>query len=190
MSRIEGVESDLRYVRSVLERAEECDSPPAIYFLWAAISLVGFALYDFRPEWSQIYWPIMGPLGGVASFLLGWSWSRRVGQSSRRVARYHALHWLGMMAAVFLAVPLHVSGLMGEEALARVILLIITLGYFTAGIYLVRSYLWVGVVMAAGYFALFFFRFGGHSWTVIGLLIAISLTWAGWRGASREPQAE
>ena len=179
MTRMEKVRSDLSYVRSIVDRRDTTCSPPAIYFLWAAICLVGFALYDHARHAVPFYWSIAGPAGGVLSFFLGWQWSRKRGQSSARIGRYHALHWTGMMAAVFLLVPLGVTGLMESEGLARAILIILALGYYTAGIYLVRSFLWIGLVMTAGYVALFFFD--SFTWTAVGVLVAVSLVWAGIR---------
>jgi hypothetical protein len=179
MTRMEKIQSDLSYVRSIVDRQETSCSPPAIYFLWAAITLVGFGLYDHGPGAVPLYWSIAGPVGGVLSFFLGWQWSRKRGQSSTRIARYHALHWVGMMVAVFLAVPLHSTGLMESEGLARAILIILALGYYTAGIYLVRSFLWIGLVMTGGYVALFFFD--SFTWTAVGALVAVSLVWAGVR---------
>ena len=42
-----------------------------------------------------------------------------------------------------------------------------------------RSFLWIGLVMTAGYVALFFFE--SFTWTAVGVLIAASLSWAGIR---------
>ncbi len=165
--------SDLEYVRSVVDDAEAASSPPAIYWLWAAISLVGFSLYDHDPRIGGLFWSIAGPLGSIASFALGWAWSRKHGQSSMQVARDHALHWIGMLAAIFLAVALAVRGVIGEEGLARVILLILAFGYYTAGIYLVRRMLWIGVLLAGCFVAMLFMD--GLGWTFVGILLALSL---------------
>ncbi len=187
MSRMEKVESDLSYVLSIVDRTDGKGSPPAIYFLWAVISAIGFGLYDLRPDAVPLFWTIAGPVGGVVSFILGWQWSRRQGQTSARIGRYHALHWCAMMAAIFMLVPLRVTGLMDGEGLMRAILVVLALGYFIAGIYLVRGFLWIGVVMMAGHVALFFFD--SFTWTAIGVLIAVSLAWAGIRELTRGSSA-
>ena len=46
MNDISQVEKDLGYVRGVVEGADERRAPVAVYLLWAAIVLVGFALVD------------------------------------------------------------------------------------------------------------------------------------------------
>src|SRR5213593_929666 len=101
---------DLSYVRSVVARANAGDSPAVIYFLWAAITSFGFALIDFAPERTGLYWMIAGPAGGVLSAFLGWRAGRALGQSSHREGRSHALHWTGMMVAIVLLAPLTVTG--------------------------------------------------------------------------------
>ncbi|MCP3981722.1 MAG: hypothetical protein GY716_20670 [bacterium] len=187
MAKLEQIGSDLSYVRSALDRAEKdgSGSPPAILYLWAAIGLVGFTLFDFMPREAGIFWSIAGPAGGAISFALGWRWGRRLGQGSLRDARNHALHWGTLLVAIGLAVPLHVTGSIDAPVLGRIILLILAVSYFTAGIYLVPSFLWTGLVLGAGYVSLFFYD--AYTWTVLGVLFAASLVWAA-RGARIAPE--
>lgn len=180
---MENVQQDLNYVRSVLDRAEESGGPPSIYWLWAIISLIGFPMYDFRPDLAPIFWPIAGTTGGVLSFVLGWRWGRASGQGSQRIAKYHALHWTGMMVAMGLCVLLVTRGILSGDALPEVILILLTFGWFSAGIYLVRDYLWIGVALGVSLICLLFFEWFG--WTGVGLFLATSLAWAGWRGGRK-----
>ena len=53
------------------------------------------------------------------------------------------LHW----GAVLIAVALRTRGAMPSETLQAVILLVLALGYFTAGLHLDRHLLWVGLLM-------------------------------------------
>lgn len=178
------VKKDLAYVREALERADAGDAPPSIYLLWAVLGGFGFCLIGVRPEWAGLYWPVAGPLGGVISYWLGSRWGRRVGQGSRRIARYHALHWIGVLVAIGLAVVLGGAGFLTGEALGRVILLILALGWYLAGIYLVRRYMWIGLVVAAGLVAMLLVP--GFGWVFFGLIFAASLLLAAaggpWRG--------
>ena len=180
---MEKVENDLQYVRSVLDRAEKAAGPTSIYWLWALISLIGFPLHDMRPEWAAIFWPIAGTLGGITSFVLGMRCGRRSGQGSYRIAGFHAMHWTGMMVCIGLCVVLAVRGIIDGEALPEVILVLVTFGWFSAGIYLVREYLWIGMALAVGLLGLLFIE--GFGWTGVGLLFAASLALAGWRGGRK-----
>ncbi len=172
--------ADLEYVRSIVDNAEPFIGPATIYWMWAAISLVGFSLYDHDPRTGSIFWAFAGPIGGVASLLLGRRAARKQGQASWRIARYHALHWCGMLGAIFLVVALAARGVMGEEALARVILLILAFGYYTAGIYLVRRMLWIGLLLVGCFVGMLFFK--GLGWTIVGVLLALSLLLSSMRG--------
>jgi hypothetical protein len=54
------LQKDLSYVRTVLDRAEAGENPAVIYFLWAAISFIGFAMIDYVPKLTGFYWMIAG----------------------------------------------------------------------------------------------------------------------------------
>ena len=167
---------DLKYLGGLVKRSEGDSSPFAIYLLWALMVLVGFALVDFAPRRVGVFWSIGGPLGGVASAILGYRHSLRVGQLNREEGLRHLWHWGGMMVAIGLAVPLALASV-DWQALSRVILLIVALSYFLAGVHLERPLRWIGALMMAGYVALFFLtRYG---WTIVGILVAVGLIVSG-----------
>ena len=148
------VEQDLAYVQNVVKDAETSGSGPrSIYILWAAIYFAGFSLYDLSFKYAGVFWMIAGPAGGILSYWLGYRWAIRSGAASRRAGVRHLLHWIGMAAAIFMTIPLLALGVLSPDALAKVILLIAAFGLFTAGIYLVRPYLWVGIALAVCYLA-------------------------------------
>jgi hypothetical protein len=173
------VNNDLRFVRAVVEGSDRDDSPAVIFFLWAVVGLVGFALVDFQPTWVPAYWSIAAPAGFLVSAVLGWRHARRSGQVTPAVGRRYLLHWGGMLAATFLAVLMPIGGLLAPEALGPAILLILALAYFEAGVHLDRAFLWVGLLMGAGYVFVVFVT--GYAWTVVGLVVALGLSIAGLR---------
>jgi hypothetical protein len=177
MSKTRRIHDDLEYVGGIVRRSEG-GSPFSIYLLWALMVLVGFSLVDLAPHRVGIFWLVGGPLGGAASAWLGYRHGRRIGQLSREEGFRHLWHWGGMMTAILLAVPLaHVSGAVDWNALSRVILLIIALSYFLAGVHLERPLRWIGALMMAGYAALFFMTHYG--WTLVGILVATGLIVSG-----------
>ena len=157
----------------MLRKSDRAPSPVSIYLLWAAIFLVGFALIDFAPKYEGAYWAVLGPLGLLTSALLGWRYSLRLGQVRRGLGIRYSLHFLGMMAIIFLAVPLGVTGAVAWGAMSKFFLLIIGLSYFLAGIHLERPLLWISFVMVAGYAALFFIS--AYGWTIVGAMTAMAL---------------
>ena len=170
---------DLRFVRGVVEGTGRDNSPAAIYLLWAIVGPIGLALIDFREAWVRDYWTIAGPAGFVASAFLGWRAGQRTGQVSAAEGWRYLLHWGGMLVAVFLVVLLPLNGLMPWKALHAVILLILALGHFAAGVHLDRPLLWVGLLMGAGYIYVVFVS--TYAWTVVGIVVGAGLLIAGLR---------
>lgn len=184
MTTSDNVKDDLGYVRGVLDRAGDRPSPSSIWYLWGVISLVGFPLIDLRPQWVPWFWVIAAPLGFVASAWLGWRSGRTSGQESRREGRAHMLHWAACMVACFLLFPMMIREGLAGEALAQTILIVTALGYFLAGVHLVRPLMWVSLMIVAGYGVVLLFD--GPVWIAVGLLIGISLLVTGFlAGRSR-----
>lgn len=180
MDQFERLEGDLHFVRGALDASTRpAGSSSAIYFLWAVIVLFGFALIDFRAGVVPEYWAVAGPVGFLASAYLGWRHALRSGQASTSDGGRHLLHWGAVLIAVALAVVLHMRGEMPSETLHAVILLVLALGYFTAGLHLDRHLLWVGLLMGAGFLVVTLVSL--YAWTVVGIVLAISLIVAGIR---------
>lgn len=185
MDHLERLHGDLSFVRGALDASTRSSSPSAVYFLWAVIALIGFSLVDFQADLVPKYWAVAAPAGFFASAYLGWRHARRIGQASASDGRRHLLHWGAVLVVVALAVLLGISRSMPSGTLHTVILLLLSLGYFTAGLHLDRSFLWVGLLMGAG--SIFVTVVSLHAWTVVGIALAVSLTVAGIReGRSRE----
>lgn len=176
-SRAHDLEGDLDYVRSVVARSEGHAGPRAIWFLWAAVSAVGFSLIDVRPGWVPEFWTVAAPLGFVVSAWLGWRHGRALGQESRREGLAHMLHWGACTVACFLLVPLATRGALPGDALPGAILLVVALSYFLAGVHLARPLLWVGLVIAVGYLGVVFLE--GPVWTAVGILVGLALVATG-----------
>lgn len=188
MDSLERLQGDLNFVRGALDASTRSPSPSALYFLWAVIVLVGFSLVDFRADLVPEYWTVAAPAGFVASAYLGWRHARRIGQASASAGRRHLLHWGAVLVVVALAVLLGTSRAMPSGTLHTVILLLLSLGYFTAGLHLDRSFLWVGLLMVIGSIVVTVVSL--YAWTAVGIALAVSLTVAGMReGRSREASA-
>lgn len=166
-------QDDLGYIRDVVQRSERSAFPSGIAYLWAVISLVGFSLIDFAPESVGLYWAIAGPAGFLLSAWLGWRHARIAGQESAREGRQHMLHWAGLLVAIFLLYPLMAQGALVETAIAQVILLMVALAYFLAGIHLSPPLRWAALAMVLGY--LVTVTIDGFAWTALGVLFAAGL---------------
>jgi hypothetical protein len=183
MDQLDHLEGDLRFVRGALDASTRRASPSALYFLWAAIVLIGFALVDFRADWVPGYWAAAGPAGFLASAYLGWRHAHRVGQASASDGWRHLLHWGAVLSAIALAVLLSVRVGMPSKQLHAVILLVLALGYFTAGLHLDRPLLWAGLLLGAGFVLVTLVS--AYAWTALGIALAVCLTVAGIREGRR-----
>ena len=141
MTHDEQIRHDLDYISAAVRRQEQPVGTPAIYFLWAVLVPVGFALPDFAPQWAGLYWLFTG------------------------------------LAFLLTALPL-VLGRGDPATAASTFMLIAGLAYTLAGVHLNRPILWSGLLMFAAYAALQVFP-TPRIWTVSGLLIGLSLAWAG-----------
>lgn len=175
---------DLGYVRDVVRRAERRAMPRAILWVWAAISVGGFAIIDVAPERAGLYWLVAGVAGFLLSAWIGSRRARAIGQESEETGRRHMLHWAGMGVAIFL-VSFGAEGWgSSPQASAHAILLMVALSYWLAGVHMVPALKWMGVVAAAVYVALAFLEGFPYPWTAAGIVIAAGLMVASLAGGT------
>ena len=92
----------------------------------------------------------------------------------------HALLWMGLIVTILLVVLSQTRGLITREAMAPMILLLIAFGYYTAGIFLIPRFLWVGLIVAVCYVVQV--GLGQFSWSITGGVVALSLLVAAFAG--------
>lgn len=172
----ETLESDIQYVRALVKKSGSESLPRSFYIMWAVIVLLGFSIIDFAPRWTGLYWMIAGPGGGILSGILGHRAGVRIGQLNRETGLRHALHWGGMLLVIVLAVLLAMRGFVHWTVLSQVILLMVALGWWTAGVHFDRFFLSCALVMMLGFVGTLFIA--DYIWTAIGVLTSICLAFA------------
>ena len=182
MTGTEQLREDMAYVRAAASRAGSVHVP-AIYILWAVISLCGFRLADIVTDyrWLGVYWMLAGPAGFVVSLWLGRRAGRREGQEDRREGSRWSLHWLGFLAAGVSGWALVAAGQLSAAGFGSLWVLLLALTYFQAGVHLERRMLPVGIVAGIGYLVTLFIP--GFGWTVAGVVVAGVLTAQAFLGA-------
>ncbi len=188
MTAIDRVKEDLDYVAGAVRREDRDDGMPVIYYLWAILVAIGWALPDFAQRWTGLYWIIAGPAGGVLSWWLGARHGASTGVNDTTLARRYAYHWLLALLAFLLVFLPALAGKVSAEAAAINILLVAGLAYTLAGVHLERPLLWSGLLVFAGYVALSTLELP-YLWTITGLVVAASLILAGLTRRKREPTA-
>lgn len=186
MTETERLKQDLDYIAAAVRRRDRPQGLPAIYFLWAAVVLVGFSLPDFRPQSAGLFWFVAGIGGGLFSWWYGARDSRRRSIQDSELGRRYGYHWLiGGIAFVLCTLPMALGRV--EPGLgAANYLLVAGLLYALAGVHLERPLLFSGLLMLAAY-AVLIIAAPPYIWTITGVVIATSLVWAGLGVRAKSP---
>lgn len=101
------------------------------------------------------------------------AWLRGADESAQEMAKPWVLHWSALLVASALAVlNLQYSGAQAETA-ARALLLAFSLGFMTAGLYLHKRFLALGLALAFCY--LYWMLHGAAAGLVTGVIFAAGL---------------
>ena len=178
MASTDNLRQDLDYVASAVRRNDRSSGVPSIYFMWAAIIAVGFALPDFAPTLAAPFWLVAGIGGGLLSWWLGERDARRRGVNDVALGRRYGMHWtIGGVGFFLSALPM-ITGTDDPGQVVSSFLLVAGLVYALAGVHLERPLLWSGLLMLASHLVLVLFA-PPYTWSITGLVIAVALTWSG-----------
>ncbi|MGA9538396.1 MAG: hypothetical protein WBR24_21040 [Desulfobacterales bacterium] len=105
-----------------------------IMILLVLLAIVGIGITDFSPQLSHWYWLAMVAITGIACIVMEWSSARKKGLSATTIVKKEVFIWLGVLVAVNLVYFLFHSGRLDSENTGLVILLILALATFLAGL--------------------------------------------------------
>jgi hypothetical protein len=170
------LQQDLRFVRQAVARRESATRRPvAIYWVWAVYVLVGYSLIDLAPRYCGLFFLVAGVVGGILSAMLGHRAGRRSGEVDCEMGRRAMLHWMvGILLAIAATFGLAavIPALRGPAG-SQVLVVMIGLDYFLAGVHFDRNFLWLGPVLMAG--GILVGLFPHYGWTGLGVVIALGL---------------
>jgi hypothetical protein len=109
--------------------------------------MIGLFLSNFAINQAKWYWAAMFPVFGIACI-----WHELAGGAARvtplwRILLRQALHWLVPIIAVRILFLQHERGLMSADSVAMVILVLLAVTCFLAGIHFDHSFIWVSIVL-------------------------------------------
>lgn len=178
MTTADQIRQDLDYVASAVRHHDRPPGIPAIYFLWAILVPVGFALPDFVPSLAGPYWLVASLGGGLLSWWFAVRDARDCGIHDAALGRRYGFHWLvGGVAFLLCALPL-ITGRGDPGVAVSSFLLVSGLLYALAGVHLDRGMLGSGLLMLAAYGVLVLFA-PPYTWTITGIAIGLAMAWAG-----------
>jgi hypothetical protein len=111
------------------------------------LSIIGIGITDYSPANSRRYWLAMVPVFAGACLILEWSRARGRGQKWTTIVRTQLLLWFGLLLAVFLVYFLLHTGRLDNENTGLIILLLLALTTFFAGIHLGWRLFIVGIFL-------------------------------------------
>jgi hypothetical protein len=172
MKNINNTQQDLQFISEAVKASDQ-NSVPSIYAIWAVITLIGYSMIDWAPNSVGLFWAFAGPLGGLASYYLGHRHAKITGQVARKDGLKHALHWIAMLAAIFMTVFLAHWGYVTPKGQSLVILMITAFSYITAGNYLDKNLRFIGIVMGLCFFPIA--MYGQYVWTGLAVVFSAAL---------------
>ena len=118
-----------------------------ILIMLILLAIIGIGITDFSPAESHRYWFAMVPVFAGACLILEWSRARGKGQKWTTILRTQVLLWLGLLLAARLAYLLLHTGRLDNENTGLIILLLLALTTFFAGIHLGWRLFIVGIFL-------------------------------------------
>lgn len=144
-----------------------------LLWLWALCGLFMFGLLELQPPIAAKYWLLLVLIGVAVSIAMFAIWLRGADESAQAVAKPWVLHWSALLVVGALAVlNLQYSGAQAELA-ARSLLLVCSLGFMTAGLYLRKGMLVLGLALAFCY--LYWMLQGAVAGLLTGVVFALGL---------------
>lgn len=154
------------------------------YLLVLALTLFGVAYMSFSKQSIVGYWEVLGPLIGVVCVGNGWRHARD--RSARlRLIWAQVLHWAAFLVAMNLILLSGVQANFSSNATGLMILTLLALGTFTAGVQVLSwQVCLLGVIMALGVPAIAWIENSALLVTlIVASLVGLAVVlWWHWRG--------
>jgi hypothetical protein len=144
-----------------------------VIMMLIALSIIGIGITDFSPTDSYKYWVAMVPIFCGACLVLEWSRMRGRGSRWTTVLRTQLLLWAGLLVAVRLVFEMLHKGRLDNENTGLVILLLLALSAFIAGIHLGWRLCLVGGFLAVALLAATYLEEYVWILLIIGLAVLV-----------------
>jgi hypothetical protein len=105
-----------------------------IFVMLVVLALVGVGITDFSPAHSYWYWFAMAPIFACSCLIIEWTHVRNEGKRWSSILRTQLLTWFGLLVAVQAVFLLLRAGRLTYESTGLIILLLLALTTFIAGV--------------------------------------------------------
>ena len=103
------------------------------YLLLIVLSLIGIGWTSVSRTPTTTYWIVLTPVAALISITSGWRHCSSSVERLRMVAS-QALHWAAFLLAMILVTISDIHGMVNFDATALMLLMLLALGVFTAGL--------------------------------------------------------
>lgn len=147
-----------------------------------AFAFVGMIITDVHRQGGWDYWKWVVPIYAALALWLSWYVKRQTQTISPITIWHEVLHWIGLMAAIFLVSYLVSLGTFSRFIAGIVHLILLGLALFIAGIYIESTFILIGIIL--GIFALITAAFIQYMYAIVipimiaGAIIAGLSIWA------------
>lgn len=118
-----------------------------IFITLITFTLIGVAITNISPAEAHLYWLVMSMVFAIAAIITGWQ--RTVNKKEKtRLVTSQLIHWGSTMIAVMVVYGFLHSGQIQNETVSLVIVLILALSTFLAGLQIGWQFFIVGILLA------------------------------------------
>ncbi len=119
-----------------------------ITILMLILAFIGLIFTNIQEEMGWNYWRAITPIYGLLCLFTSW-YLRKKNQVITSIKLWHeVLHWVGLFGGVVLISSFVDRGIMSRFAAGVSILTLLGFSVYIAGIYIERSFIVIGIVLA------------------------------------------
>lgn len=149
-----------------------------IAIMMLGLSFIGLIVSDLRANGAWNYWRIMVPIFAILSLFLSWylRWKQKI--ITPTTIWHELVQWVGLALGVYLVNAFVNVGLLGRFEAGLVVLTMLALNTFIAGIYIERTFFVIGLLL--GLFAAAAALLAAYIYTImlpVTIGVAIFLIW-------------
>jgi hypothetical protein len=120
-----------------------------ITLIMAVLAFIGMVVTDIHKEGSWTYWKWIIPVYALLALWLNWYIRSKKETLSPITIWHEILHWLGLIAAVFLIAFFVHEGLVSRFIAGLFNLTLLALTLFTLGVYIEPTFIFIGLLLGA-----------------------------------------
>ena len=138
-------------------------------------SIVGVGITDASVTMSHWYWTAMVPVFFSACLYIEWQVTKKTNVSPRSVVIKQIQHWLGLLAGIYLTFFLHRMGSLNNEITGLILLLIIALTTYLAGVTMGWMFRLLGIFLGLSLFLVAYVE--NYIWIIIMLSVMVLIAY-------------